>query len=125
LIDNAAQILDALPDSGLIALGLHVLISRLGRTGLVLVRLRAYSNDLTAASWKLWCRFASTAGTLLYDVSMNMACSWILNALVPLAGSQNLLCLHASSSRVGSTGDDLLERLAMESLARHFCQIDC
>jgi hypothetical protein len=56
---------------------------------------------------------------------MNMACSWILNALVPLAWPQNLLCFHASSNQVGITKGDLLERLAMKSLARHFCQIDC
>jgi len=70
--------------------GIHVLISKLGRTGLVLVRLRAYSKHLTAASWKLWYRLASTAGTLLKDVSIYMACSWILNALSPLVSSQNL-----------------------------------
>lgn len=59
----------------------HVLISRLERIGRVLDRLRAYSKHLTAASWKLWYRLASTVDTLLNDVSMSMACNWILNPL--------------------------------------------
>jgi hypothetical protein len=59
----------------------NLLITRRECVGLTRLRLRTYAKHLTAASWKLWRRLASTVDTVLCDVSMYMACSWILNAL--------------------------------------------
>lgn len=55
--------------------GVNLLMSSRECVGLTRLRLRTYSKHLTAASWKLWCRLASTVSTELSDVSMNMACS--------------------------------------------------
>jgi len=104
----------------------HLLISKVECIGLSFERLRAYSMHLTAASWKLWYRLASTVGTLLYDVSTNMACNWILNALCPVSTVIALFfCLSARPKSASAPRDrsHLLERLALESLARHLRQI--
>lgn len=98
-----------------------LLISKLDRVGLTLARLRAYSKHLTAASLKLWYRLASTVGTLLNDVSMNMACSWILNALFWVSFGDPFRVQLTAGFRCQN--EYSLECLAMKSLAWHFCQI--
>jgi hypothetical protein len=72
----------------------HILISKLECIGRALRRLRAYSKHLTAASWKLWYRLANTVGTPLNDVSISMACNWILNPLLPVSIAQSLISLE-------------------------------
>lgn len=109
----------------------YVLISKPERIGRALDRLRAYSKHLTAASWKLWYRLASTVVTLLNDVSINMACNWILNPLFQVSIAPSVVFLHKYSSMRSQKGCSaahphriyLLERFSMERLPRDLCPI--
>jgi hypothetical protein len=106
----------------LLGLGMNALISRLERVVRTLANTRTYSRHLTAASWKLWCKLVSTVDTLFNAVSMNMAFSWILNALCHVSTSPQIhrrYYIGDANVEVGSIGN-LLQRFSVECLSRDF-----
>lgn len=103
---------------------MNALISRLEHVVRTLASTRTYSRHLTAASWKLWCRLVSTVDTLFKAVSMNMAFSWILNALGRVSTSPGIHRRYRDGHAKLEVGNvcNLLERFSVESLSRDFRQ---